>query len=171
MNFSFTLDTQLPSLTVNNPSADGELTVGARLTGTSDETGSGIVSLTYRFNTGDEVTVPVNENGEFDVELDFTGISDGTNTLTVTTTDLAGNTSSNEISVNVNVGEVDTTAPVITASLTTDTGSSDSDKITNNLSINGSVTDSSQINSFSAGFNDTATENFVDVLVTVTNRW
>ena len=164
LNFSFTLDTQLPSLTVNNPSADGELTLGARLTGTSDETGSGIVSLTYRFNTGDEVTVPVNENGEFDVELDFTGISDGTQTLTVTTTDLAGNTSSNEISVNVNVGEVDTTAPVITASLTSDTGSSDSDKITNNLSINGSVTDSSQINSFSAGFNDTATENFVDVL-------
>ncbi|MEA5599312.1 hypothetical protein, partial [Rivularia sp. UHCC 0363] len=113
LNFSFSLDTQLPSLTINNPIADGELTEGARLTGTSDETGSGIVNLTYRFNTGDEVIVPVNENGEFDAELDLTGLSNGTQTLTITTTDLAGNTSSNEINVNVNVGEQDTTAPVI----------------------------------------------------------
>ncbi|MEL7245952.1 MAG: Ig-like domain-containing protein, partial [Cyanobacteria bacterium J06573_2] len=157
----FTVDTVAPQLNITSPVADAVLSNGARLTGKLDEAGAGIVNLTYQFGGADAVTVPVNENGEFDVELDLTGLSNGTQTLTIATTDLAGNTTSNEISVNVNL---DVTAPVITASLATDSGSSDSDKITNNPAITGSVTDNSEITSFSAGFDDTATENFVDVL-------
>ena len=61
-----------------------------------------------------QVTVPVNENGEFDVELDLTGLSNGANTLTITTTDLAGNVSTQDI--NVNIGVVDITPP--TAAIT-----------------------------------------------------
>ncbi len=160
----FTVDTVAPQLNITSPLTDSVLSKGVRLTGKLDEISSGIANLSYQFSGGDAVTVPVNENGEFDVELDLTGLSNGTQTLTVTTTDLAGNTNSNEISVNINLGEEDTTAPIITASLTTDTGSSDSDKITNNPEVSGSITDSSQITSFQAEFDDTATENFVDVL-------
>ena len=61
-----------------------------------------------------QVTVPVNENGEFDVEFDLTGLSNGANTLTITSTDLAGNVSNQDI--NVNIGVVDITPP--TAAIT-----------------------------------------------------
>ena len=107
-NFVFTLDTQLPTFTVNNPSAREILSSGARLIGTSDGTGSGIANLIYQFSGGAQVAVPVNDNGEFDVELDFTGISDGANTLTITTVDLAGNVSSNSIAVTLNTVSLET---------------------------------------------------------------
>ena len=121
-------------------------------------------NLIYQFGDRTPITVPVNDNSEFDVELDFTGISNGSQTLTITSTDFVGNVTTQDINLDVNLEEEDTTAPVITADLTTDSGNSDSDKITNNPAINGSITDNSEITSFKAGFDDTATENFVDVL-------
>jgi hypothetical protein len=57
----------------------------------------------------------------------------------------------------------DTTAPTITASLTNDTGTSNSDRITSNPAIGGTVTDSSSIASFRAGFDDTPTAEFTDI--------
>ncbi|NJO63132.1 MAG: hypothetical protein HC836_34420 [Richelia sp. RM2_1_2] len=49
--------------------------------------------------------------------MDFTGLSNGTQTLTITSTDLAGNVSTQDI--NVNIGVVDTTPPtaLITSNL------------------------------------------------------
>lgn len=57
----------------------------------------------------------------------------------------------------------DTTAPVIAASLTNDTGISTGDRITSNPAISGTVTDSSSIASFRAGFDDTPTAEFTDI--------
>jgi RHS repeat-associated protein len=57
----------------------------------------------------------------------------------------------------------DTTGPVIAATLTNDTGTSNSDRITSNPAISGTVTDSSSIASFRAGFDDTPTAEFTNI--------
>ena len=57
----------------------------------------------------------------------------------------------------------DTTPPAIAASLTNDTGISNGDRITSNPAISGTVTDSSSIASFRAGFDDTPTAEFTNI--------
>lgn len=57
----------------------------------------------------------------------------------------------------------DTTPPTIAASLTNDTGTSTGDRITSNPTIGGTVTDSSSIASFRAGFDGTPTAEFTDI--------
>ncbi|MEG3931480.1 FG-GAP-like repeat-containing protein, partial [Microcoleus sp. T3_B1] len=57
----------------------------------------------------------------------------------------------------------DTAAPAISATLTNDTGTSNSDRITSNPTIGGTVTDSSSIASFRAGFDDTPIAEFADI--------
>jgi len=57
----------------------------------------------------------------------------------------------------------DATPPTITANLSNDTGISNSDRITNNATITGTVTDASKIVSLKAGFDDTLITDFVDV--------
>ncbi|WP_223300941.1 FG-GAP-like repeat-containing protein [Oscillatoria nigro-viridis] len=57
----------------------------------------------------------------------------------------------------------DTTPPAIAATLTNDTGTSNSDRITSNPTIGGTVTDSSSIASFRAGFDDTPIAEFADI--------
>ncbi|MFM5955936.1 MAG: Ig-like domain-containing protein, partial [Dolichospermum sp.] len=61
---------------------------------------------------------------------------------------------------------IDNQSPVIQASLTNDTGSSNTDKITNNPTISGTVTDENAITLFRAKL-DNGT--FVDVLGTLQN--
>jgi len=57
----------------------------------------------------------------------------------------------------------DTAPPAIAATLTNDTGTSNSDRITSNPTISGTVTDSSSIVSFRAGFDDTPIAEFADI--------
>jgi hypothetical protein len=57
----------------------------------------------------------------------------------------------------------DTTAPTIAASLTNDTGTSNSDRVTSDPAIGGTVTDSSSIANFRAGFDGTPTAEFTDI--------
>ncbi len=57
--------------------------------------------------------------------------------------------------------------PSLTANLTNDTGVSNTDKITSNAAITGTITNRPKLVSFSAGFNDTPVANFVDVLAQV----
>jgi len=57
----------------------------------------------------------------------------------------------------------DTAPPVIAASLTNDTGISNGDRITSNPAIGGTVTDSSSIASFRAGFDDTPLAEFTNI--------
>ncbi len=62
-----------------------------------------------------------------------------------------------------NTGNNDTTPPTITAQLSVDTGSSNSDKITNNPTVTGKVTDASPIAVLKAGFNSTVAANWLNV--------
>jgi RHS repeat-associated protein len=57
----------------------------------------------------------------------------------------------------------DTTPPAIAAALTNDTGTSNSDRITSNPTISGTVTDDSNIASFRAGFDDTPVTEFANI--------
>jgi hypothetical protein len=59
--------------------------------------------------------------------------------------------------------------PVILASLVNDSGASNSDKITNDGRISGTVTDASQIVAFKAGFDSKPLANYIDVLSSLTN--
>jgi Bacterial Ig-like domain len=63
----------------------------------------------------------------------------------------------------------DSTPPVIVSSLVNDSGTSNSDKITNDGRISGTITDASQIASFKAGFDSKPLANYTDVLPYLTN--
>jgi hypothetical protein len=62
-----------------------------------------------------------------------TGLSDGQHTIIASETDLAGNTGTASLTFTL-----DTTAPVVTEALKNDTGSSSTDKITNDPTLTGS---------------------------------
>jgi Bacterial Ig-like domain len=62
-----------------------------------------------------------------------------------------------------NTGNSDTTPPTITAKLAIDSGASNSDKITNDRTITGKVTDVSPIASFKAGFDSTPATSWANV--------
>ncbi|NET39467.1 MAG: hypothetical protein F6K19_47135, partial [Cyanothece sp. SIO1E1] len=59
------------------------------------------------------------------------------------------------------------TPPVVAAALSDDTGISNTDGITANPIVSGTITTTGQVVEFKAGFNDTPTENFVDVLASL----
>lgn len=88
---NFTLDTIAPDLDITNPLDGAPITQGARLTGTADGTGSDVAILNYQFDSLSAIPVTVSPAGDFDVELDLTGVSEGLQTLAVTAEDLAGN--------------------------------------------------------------------------------
>jgi RHS repeat-associated protein len=158
---SITVDSVAPQVTLTSPLT--ELTTGSKLTGTTNGNGSAIASLSYRFGTSNEIPVTLNGSGGFDQVINLGGIASGSYTLTTTATDVAGNVTTTPYSVSVTY---DTTAPVITADLVSDTGTSTNDRITNNGAIAGTVTDQSSIASFRAGFGSTPVANYVDVLAT-----
>ncbi|GCL35462.1 hypothetical protein SR1949_05570 [Sphaerospermopsis reniformis] len=161
----FTIDSALPQINITNPQANAQLTTGARLQGTVNGTGSIIDKLTYRFGDGSEINVPVNAQGAFDVELNLTGLSSGQQNLIIKAIDLAGNSTETTQIVVITQSTPDTTAPLITASLNNDTGIN-TDGITFDSTITGTVTDSSEITTFQAKLNS---GNFVDVLAKLQN--
>lgn len=63
----------------------------------------------------------------------------------------------------ISVTYVDLVAPVITAGLANDTGRSDTDRLTNDASIAGRMTDTSKIVTFKAGFDPTPVSNWQNV--------
>ena len=158
------VDAVKPQLSLTTPIAN-PLKNGAKLTGTISGTGSSITLLTYRFDNKAETPLSFNATtGAFDQALDFAGIGDGSHTLTITATDLAGNTTVAPYSVTV---IIDRTAPVIAAKLVRDTaagGTTNSDRLTFDPSITGSVSDASQVVSFRAGFDAATPNQFVDVI-------
>ena len=133
----FTFDSTAPILEINEPSDNTVVKPGDSLVGTINEE---IASLAYRFNDLTEVPITV-ENGAFDIALELTNLETGSNTLTVIATDIAGNVTTTETTVII--GSNDITPPVIAASLVNDTGTSNSDSITSEPSIAGTVTDDS----------------------------
>uniref|UniRef100_UPI0039C6F2A7 Ig-like domain-containing protein n=1 Tax=Nostoc sp. CCY 9925 TaxID=3103865 RepID=UPI0039C6F2A7 len=158
------IDKVIPQLTLGTPVDTAPLAIGANLTGSVNGTGSAVASLRYRFDNLEEINVDFDATGEFEQQLDLTGLNHGTHVLTLIANDIAGNLTT--ITYNVNVNN-DTTTPVIAAVLSNDTapgGITNSDKITADPAINGTVADISRIVSFKAGFNNTLAANFVDVI-------
>jgi RHS repeat-associated protein len=165
VDFTFTLDTLAPQLTVTTPLATGVLKNNAKLTGTTSGTGSNLASLNYRWdNSTTPITIAPNATGGFDQVLDFTGIANGAHKLTITATDLAGNVTATAYNTTV---AVDREAPVITAKLATDTGSSNSDKITSDRTILGKVTDASAVSALKAGFDSIPAANWANVTTSI----
>ncbi|MFM8003403.1 MAG: Ig-like domain-containing protein, partial [Dolichospermum sp.] len=159
-----TVDTVVPDFNITSPQANATLNSGARLQGTVNGTGSTIDKLTYRFGEGSEINVPVNAQGAFDVELNLTGLS-GQQNLIIKAIDLAGNSQENTQIVIISQLTPDTTAPSITAILNNDTGIN-TDSLTFDSTIKGTVTDASEITKFQAKLNS---GNFVDVLSKLQN--
>ncbi|WP_193387016.1 FG-GAP-like repeat-containing protein, partial [Kamptonema sp. PCC 6506] len=154
-----TIDTVLPQLNISTPLSDAPLTPTTRLSGTASGTGTTLTSLTYRFDNATEIPVTVSSSS-FDTALNFTDISDGTHTLRVTAKDAAGNVTTTTFNVTV---ELDTTPPLIVAELANDTGSDLTDNITNDPTIAGTISDTSPIASFRAGFDDTPSSEFAEL--------
>ena len=155
-----TIDSVQPQMTLTTPT-NTPLRDGAKLTGTTNGTGSAIAAVTYRFDSATDKALTTNASGAFDQAIDFTGINNGAHVLTIIATDVAGNVTTSTYNVTVTL---DKDAPVIVAGLTQDTGASGTDLITFNPAISGSVTDFNTVTEFRAGFNSTLPANFVNVL-------
>ncbi len=159
-----TVDSTLPQVSLTTPVEQSPLHLGDKLTGNVDGTGSAITTLNYRFDNRQEISVNFSSTGSFDQALDFTGLSNGEHALTITATDTAGNVKITQYNVTV---ILDGDPPVITAALVHDTAPSEqtnTDGITFDPTISGTVTDISQITEFRAGFDNTPVANFVNVL-------
>ncbi|MBE9057111.1 Ig-like domain-containing protein [Sphaerospermopsis sp. LEGE 08334] len=99
------------------------------------------------------------------MELNLIGLSSGQQNLMIKAVDLAGNSTETTQVVVITQSTPDTTAPSITASLNNDTGIN-TDGITFDSTIKGTVTDASEITKFQAKLNS---GNFVDVLSKLQN--
>ena len=95
----FTLDTTAATLDLTSPLASGNHSSKSRLTGSSDA--SDLDSVTYSLDGGATQTAAVDETGYFDAPFSDGELEAGTHTVAVTATDLAGNTSSSEVSFEV----------------------------------------------------------------------
>ncbi|MBD2465964.1 DUF642 domain-containing protein, partial [Oscillatoria sp. FACHB-1407] len=163
-----TVDALLPQLTLTTP-LTSPLRVGATLTGTVDGTGSAVTALSYRFDQRPDVAIAFDSNGSFNQPFDLGGLTNGVHTLTLSATDLAGNITVTTFSVTV---ELDIDAPVITAALANDTAANNSintDRLTSDPTITGTVIDTNGITGFRAGFDNTPLASFVDILADLTS--
>ncbi len=130
---SFTLDTVAPTVTAQlvhdtGSSATDGITSNPALIGTADA--NAVVTLTE----GSTVlgTATANANGAW--SFTPTGLAQGAQTITASTTDLAGNTGRASVSFTL-----DTHAPTVTAQLAHNTGSSSTDGITANPALSGTA--------------------------------
>ncbi|MEO0354940.1 MAG: Ig-like domain-containing protein, partial [Cyanobacteria bacterium P01_A01_bin.3] len=158
---SFIVDREAHELTVDNLTDGSTIEEGARLQGGIAGLSSEVASLSYQFDGMPAIDIPLNRDKSFDVEIDATGLVDGPQTLTVSVVDNAGNESTISVDVTIAVtGDIE--PPTITAELLVDTGESDSDGLTNQAGITGSVIDESAISALRVGFSGTS--EFVDVI-------
>ena len=145
---NITIDTLPPQVQLAQPLNNAQLVNNSHLTGQLNGTGSAVVSASYQW--GNQTAIPLTiTNQSFDNQINFTGINNGTQQLTLSLVDVAGNTFTQTYSVIV---ALDKTPPVVTLNLTNDTGSSNTDHITNNPSISGKVTDTSGVQSVKVSF-------------------
>lgn len=106
---SFTTDTVPPSLSITAPSTNDLWVAVASytVTGTTNDSMSGIESVTITLNGTDQGAVTIGSNGAFSKAVTLKA---GANTIIVTATDKAGKTSTVTRTINL-----DTEAPEITA--------------------------------------------------------
>lgn len=124
-DYSFTLDTQAPVITVTSPTlAAGQtgpisLAAGALLSG-GVTTGSSLVALDYAFDSGMAMPLAFGSDGSFSQTLDLSKLSTGNHTLSVSATDAAGNVATTSLSVTL-----PTAIPLTVSSFAPTQGSSD----------------------------------------------
>ena len=130
-SLTFTLDTTAPVVTEGltsdtGSSASDKITANGTLTGTGDAN----AVVTIKEGSTTLGTTTANASGVWS----FTpiGLADGAHTIVASETDTAGNTGTSSLTFTL-----DTTAPVVTEGLSSDTGSSASDKITANGTLTG----------------------------------
>jgi hypothetical protein len=100
-NYSFTFDNVAPSLTVNNPQNNGNLSNNSLLIGRGEGTGSNLATVTYKFDGKDVVGVGFNTSGEFNQIINIDGLANQLSNLTTTATDAAGNVATQTVPVAV----------------------------------------------------------------------
>ena len=162
-----TVDRQGPSVSVEGIGENSEITDETRLQGAVADSGSDVVSLHYQFEGFNAVEVSLDADGQFDwpIPIGLAGLEAGPQTLTLMATDVAGNDTTVSYSVLVVLdGNEDQTPPALTADLAVDSGSSNSDGITNQVTISGSVSDDeSGVSSLRAGFVGMDAAEFVEI--------
>ena len=158
---SITIDSSNPQITLTNPVTGTDLNQSSRLVGVANGTGSNIVNFSYKFDSGEDILVNLNSNGEFDQEFDFTGLGNGNHTLILSTTDVAGNVETVVYSVSI----VLNSPPTLTAALANDSGESNTDKITNDPTISGIITSDGNLLELDADLNDIGIDTEVDVSI------
>ncbi|HEY2253375.1 MAG TPA: Ig-like domain-containing protein, partial [Planctomycetaceae bacterium] len=102
VSFTFTLDTVAPTLNISSPLSGGTLSAGDTLTGNVNVAGSPVVQLSYTFSG--QPTTPIvfdPATGAFSASLNLAKLAPGATTLTVTTTDAAGNSSTQTLNLNL----------------------------------------------------------------------
>lgn len=104
-SLTFTCDTINPVLAISTP-ANGLVTktVACTVSGTATDATTAPCSVTVKLNSGAAQSVPVADSGAYTKAL---SLVEGSNTITVTATDRAGNTTSQTVTV-----KLDTKAPV-----------------------------------------------------------
>ncbi len=155
---SLVVDTLVPLLTLTNAIDTTPLKNDTKLIGKIDPTGSGLVGIVYNWdNSSNLLQISPDASGNFNRSIDFTGITNGAHTLTITASDVAGNVLTKTYNVNV---ALDKDAPLVELKLASDTGTSNSDLLTNDPTILGKVTDASNIIEFRASFDGA---NYTDI--------
>ncbi len=109
---TYRIDTVPPTLNITSPT-DNLITATAALTvaGTTNDATSSPVTITIKLNGTDQGAVTVNSNGSFSKAIT---LKEGSNTIVVTATDAAGQTTSVTRTV-----KLDTSVPSITAATIT----------------------------------------------------
>jgi Bacterial Ig-like domain len=74
---------------------------GTKLIGKVSDAGSGVAALTYRWDNQSPIAVTFNSLGDFNQGFDLTGIDSGQHTLTLVGTDVAGNSITQTLTVQV----------------------------------------------------------------------
>jgi RHS repeat-associated protein len=156
---ALTIDSLAPQFTLGQPLDNTVLNNNSRLQGTT--TDSQIVTASYSFAGGQTVVLPIDANGNFDAPFDFTGIADGSHQLTLTFTDVAGNSVNRIYAINLSRG------PLLTVALLNDTGASNSDGITTDVTIRGQVADRTQISRLEIALDSTT--NYADYTFALQN--
>jgi hypothetical protein len=81
---TISVDTLAPLLTLSTPLDNAVLVNDTKLTGIINGTGSGLVGIVYNWdNSNNLISLLPDATGNFNQSLDFTGIDNGTHTLTI----------------------------------------------------------------------------------------
>ena len=131
-SLTFTLDTTAPAVTESLASDTG-VSSSDKITSNATLTGSGDANAVVTFKEGATTLGTATANASGVWSFTPVGLTNGAHTIVASETDAAGNTGTASLTFTL-----DTTAPAVTESLSTDTGVSSSDKITSNATLTGS---------------------------------